>query len=244
MNPLHTPMTKVNALEPVHQAMHGLRAVPLFADLPDEALARLADGCVLREFGCGEYLFREGDPAGHYYWVVQGQVEVLRHGIDGEDRVFSVFGRGHLVAIAAMFMEHGRYPMNARGQDTALCLRLERDPLSAACLSHPGLALRMLRMMGAAVYQRVNEVEWLTASSAPQRLALYLLRLSDQQGRTLQLPLSQRQLASRLGVRAETLNRLLSDWQARGYVAGRGREWAINNRCYLQQLTHGAVRAF
>jgi hypothetical protein len=45
-------------------------------------------------------------------------------------------------------------------------------------------------------------------------------------------------------VRAETLNRLLSDWQARGYVAGRGREWAINDRCYLQQLTHGAVRAF
>jgi hypothetical protein len=27
-------------------------------------------------------------------------------------------------------------------------------------------------------------------------------------------------------------------------VAGRGREWAINDRCYLQQLTHGAVRAF
>lgn len=238
-------MTKVNPFQPAAAAAPGhLQSHPLFADLAAGDLDLLIQGAALCEAEGEQHLFHEGDPAHHYYLVQSGEVEVLRFGLDGEDRVFGLFGAGQLVAIAAMFMPHGRYPMHARCREQTRCLRLERQALNAACLNAPALAMRLLRLMSATVYRHVNEVEWLTTSSAPQRLALYLLKLSGQEDGAIHLPLSQRQLASRLGVRAETLSRLLADWQARGYVAGRGREWSVQDKRHLQELAHGALRAF
>ncbi|QIL74336.1 Crp/Fnr family transcriptional regulator (plasmid) [Diaphorobacter sp. HDW4B] len=237
-------MTKVNSLDWPDIAAQQLGTLPLFADVRTEQLRQLAQNVTPLELGADEFLFHEGAEAEWYYLVVKGSVEVLRYGLDGEERVFNAFGMGRLVAIAAMFMQHGRYPMHARARGETVCLRLERKPLGELCLQAPQVALKLLNLLSSTVYQHVNEVEWLTASSAPQRLALYLLRLSEEQGDDVTLPLSQRQLASRLGVRAETLSRLFADWQARGYVEGRGREWGLRDRPFLRQLTHAAARAF
>ena len=237
-------MTFINSSEHLETVAEWLCALPLFAELAKADIERLAQDSEIREIAPGDRLFDEGETAHSYHLVLRGHVEVLRFGFDGEDRVFNIFGTGRLVAIAAMFMDHGRYPMSARSQDGTTCLSLARAPLNALCLDNPAMAMRMLRLMSATIYQHVNEVEWLTSSSAPQRLALYMLRLSREPVETIQFPLSQRQVASRLGVRAETLNRLLSEWQSLGHVVGRGREWTVHNRGFLQQLANGAARPF
>jgi len=60
----------------------------------------------------------------------------------------------------------------------------------------------------------------------------------------LLLPLSQRQLATQLGIRAETLNRLLNDWQAQGYISGKSRQWTLHDPSYLAGLAATAQRPF
>ena len=237
-------MTNVNSLLTQKCSSDWLKTAPLFAQLPVLVLHQLNEGSERIQYDDGQNLFAEGSNAQHYFLVLAGKVEVLRYGVDGEERVFSVFEQHQLVALPAMFMVHGRYPMNARCQNDAVLLRLQRKPLQEVCLQHADLCLQIMHVLGATVYQHVNEVEWLTCSSAPQRLALYLLRQSDTQGLHIELPLSQRQLASRLGVRAETLSRLFSDWQTQGFVSGRGREWIIHDVRHLKQLTDGAQRMF
>jgi len=143
-----------------------------------------------------------------------------------------------------MFMAHGRYPMQARAVGTTLVWRLERQALRQACEAHPALALRLLEEFSRRLYHYINEVEWLTVSSAPQRLAAFLLRLSAQQGAQLELPSSQRQLAAHLGVRAETLSRLLSEWQARDWLRGERRQWTLLNAAPLEQLAGAQARSF
>jgi CRP-like cAMP-binding protein len=222
-------MTKVNSVDALAGDEACLRSLALFADVSASDLKLLAHHSCRVVWDAEQFLFHEGKPAQAYYLVQQGGVEVLRFGLDGEDRIFNVFGVGQLVAIAAMFMPHGLYPMSARARGETVCVRLSREPLLQVCRQTPMLAMRMLAMLSSTVYQRVNEVEWLVASSASQRLALYLLKAC---------PASDEVSA------AETLSRLLADWQARGVVAGRGREWRIVNRRYLQQLSSAAQRTF
>lgn len=221
-----------------------LGAVQLFADLPEPLLAGLGDSASLLRVEAGRLLFREGDPAGHFLLVRRGCVEMLRFTSDGEERVFHLFGEGQLIAEAAMFMPHGRYPMNARSQSSGEFYRLGRAALRKACESHPALAMRMLESLSLRLYHQVNEVDWLTASSASQRLAAYLLGLHRRQGESLCLPISQRQLASHLGIRPESLSRLLSDWQQAGRIQGRLRQWSLCDLSFLQDLASAAVRAF
>jgi CRP/FNR family transcriptional regulator, dissimilatory nitrate respiration regulator len=170
-------------------------------------------------------------------------VEVLRHTRDLQDRVFHIFQPGQLLAETAMFMSHGRYPMQARARGDAVVLCLKREGLLESCRFWPELAMRLLTRLSDRVYHRINEVEWISDSTAAQRLADYLLRQADAAG-SIRLPLTQRQLALHLGVRAETLSRLLADWVEQGMLAGARREWAIRNPEVLEALAQSVRRSF
>ena len=106
------------------------------------------------------------------------------------------------------------------------------------------MPLCLLQDLSRRLYHYINEVDWLTVSSAPQRLAACLLRLSADQGTRLELPGTQRQVAAHLGIRAETLSRLLSDWQSRRWVQGERRHWTVLNPAALENLTGALARAF
>jgi len=218
---------------------------PLFADLPPGVTAALAEPAVVQRHAAGALLFREGDRARYCLMVASGAVEMLRYGADGTERVFKAFGAGQMVAEWAMFMPHGRYPMTARAVGDVLVYAVPRAALQHACETHTALAMRMLAGLSERLYRSVNEVEWMTASSAPQRLAAYLLEeMTRQGGAAIALPISQRQLAGRLGMRAETLSRLFADWSHSAYLSGKQRHWTLLDLTYLKELASASVRSF
>jgi CRP-like cAMP-binding protein len=216
---------------------------PLFGDVPQDVAAILLRDAATLHIQDGETLFHEGAEAIEYLYVLSGGVEVLRHTHDLQDRVFHIFQAGQLLAETAMFMSHGRYPMQARARGDAVVLCLKRQGLLEACRVWPELAMRLLTRLSDRVYHRINEVEWFSDSTAAQRLADYLLRQPVVQG-AIRLPLTQRQLALHLGVRAETLSRLLADWVDQGVLAGARRDWIVRNTEFLEALTRSVRRSF
>lgn len=237
-------MTFINLPPVSDDVIAWLQSLALTQGLPSSALHMLAVGAVLRQHEAGAVLFEEGAPAQHWLGVVQGCVEVVRFTSQGQERVFHCFHRGHCLAEAAMFMPHGRYPMQARAGTATVVWRLCRQALLQTCQAHPALALHLLETLSQRLYHSINQVEWLSMSSAPQRLAAALLQLSQQQGALLQMPCSQRQLAGQLGIRPETLSRLLADWQQRRWLQGQRRDWQLLDVAALQRLASAGMRAF
>lgn len=221
----------------------------LFRDVPADVGALLLRDSAALHVQAREILFREGEKADEYLFVYRGSIEVLRHTQDGQERVFQIFEARRLLAETAMFMTHGRYPMCARARTDAVVLCLKREGLLAACRAYPELALRLLQRLSDRVYERVNDIEWFSDSTIAQRLAAYLLTLrarasGAQVDAPLRLPLTQRQLAAHLGVRPETLSRLLADWSAQGVIKGQRRDWDICDEAFLQSLVQSARRGF
>jgi|GEM_PF-218140 len=226
------------------QALTRVDSSNVFHGLGVDVVALLTEGSTAHTCRAGEMVFREGDPAGSYLLVVSGEIEVFRYCYSGEERVFQVFGEGRTVAEPAMFMPHGRYPACARGRKLTHFYRLRRESLVAACRTSTELAMRMLAAISQNLYNQVNKVDWLTSSSASERLANYLLSLKGEKGSVVHLPFSRRQLAAHLGIRTETLSRLFADWAARGYVAGARNTWELRNEAYLKALASPAQRSF
>ncbi len=239
-----SPMTYVNVSVSTEGALDLLARHPLLKGLERAPLADLCEQATLQRLPAGSTVFHEGDDAAHCLLVASGSVEVLRFGAEGGERVAHCFERGQLVAEAAMFMPHGRYPMTARAPALSTVWRFGRARVRGACERHPALAMRLLESFSQRLYRRINEVEWLTTSNAQQRLAAYLVTLAEQQGEWIELPTSQRQLAAQLGVRAETLSRLLADWQLRGWISGERRRWCLLAGLTLRQMAGGSVRPF
>lgn len=234
-------MTNINITE---DSLAQVLGHPLFQGMPQAVAVILLRDTARLHAQDGEILFREGGEALEYVYVCQGSVDVFRHTADGIERVFHRFQSGQLLAESAMFMSHGRYPMCARAQGDIVVQCLKRTGLLDACRAWPELSMRMMARLSDRVYQRINELEWFSDSTAAQRLADYLLRQPADGHGVVQLPLTQRQLASQLGVRAETLSRLLSEWVQAGYLEGARRRWRILERGFLESLVQPARRAF
>ena len=57
-----------------------LKAVPLFADVPDESLAKIAPFTTVDEFASGKEVVREGGYSNDFYVITEGNAKVEREG--------------------------------------------------------------------------------------------------------------------------------------------------------------------
>src|SRR5690606_32295378 len=96
-------MTKVNSAADSPDRVLGH---PLFRDAPPEVARLLLRDAAVLHVEDGDVLFREGEDAIEYLYVLSGGIEVLRHTQDGQERVFHIFRSGQLLAETAMFMTH------------------------------------------------------------------------------------------------------------------------------------------
>jgi len=71
-----------------------LRAVPLFAGLPGEALGRLATGTRLARYATGEVVIRQGDAGSELFVIQSGEVAVWVHDKSAKEAEVQRLGRG------------------------------------------------------------------------------------------------------------------------------------------------------
>jgi CRP-like cAMP-binding protein len=57
-----------------------LKRVPLFADVPEESLAKIAPFTTVDEFVDGNVVIKEGSYSNHFYVIVEGAAKVERAG--------------------------------------------------------------------------------------------------------------------------------------------------------------------
>ncbi len=185
-----------------------------------------------------DMLFVEGQQADYFYLVLSGRMDTLRLNSEGDEHIIQHVRTGNLLAPIVMFMSNGLYPVSCRAAMPSQLCRMNRTSLHRACLAYPHLAMHMLELAGKALSLRIDEVDSLVGCTTAGRLAGYLLKLSgdSQQTTPFELPLSQRHVATKLGIRAETLSRLLSEWQRRGVIAGQRRHWRIMDHGALLEL--------
>ena len=117
-----------------------LRAVPLFADVSDSGLERLAAAAAELECEPGQVLVLPGDRGSGMYVVLDGSVSVeMRGGFHAE------LGRGNFFGeISLLVPESGRVA-RVRAATATRCLSVPRNDFLTLVESEPSLALKMLR---------------------------------------------------------------------------------------------------
>lgn len=84
-----------------------LARVPLFVDLGQRELQRLAAACAEREYAAGDVLVRQGDPGAGLFVIESGRVRVMRHE-EGSARELAVMGPGEVFGEMALLDEYPR----------------------------------------------------------------------------------------------------------------------------------------
>ena len=237
-------MTFVKNIPTQDEILIWLNNVKMFDGLTNDALIPILENASYMEFSTGELISYEGTPFSGCSLVLAGKVEVFRNTYLGEEKVFGIFSPYELVAIAAVFMPHNRFPMTIRAKTNCSLLLLEKNSVLQVCMNNPIVMQRLLVQFSSKLYEQINNIDWLTSSSAEQRLAAYILSLSSKQDISFVLPISRSQLATKLGIRYETLSRLISSWRKQKIIEIKLNQVTILKTTYLHQLTLPSQRSF
>lgn len=197
-----------------------LKRARLFAALDEEALLSLVQGTVPRSYPKGQVIFQHGEPADAFYIVLDGWVKVFRASATGDEAVFGVFTKGETFAEAALFLG-GRYPASAETVEDSRLLCIRGSAFRDRLLGRPETCLAMLASMSVHMHRIIGQVEQLQTRSSAQRLANFLVSLCPVESGTVMvtLPYDKSLIASRLGMKPESLSRALSRLKSFGIEA-------------------------
>jgi CRP-like cAMP-binding protein len=179
------------------------------------ALARIATPLQQR---AGAIIQFEGDPAEAMYIVVEGRVKIARIGANGREQVLNVIPAGGHFNTVPIF-DGGACPANAEALTDVTLLALSRDALLGVVEQHPPLALALLREFTGRLRHLVNLIDELALHTVHGRLAGLLLDQAEAAERgVLTAPLTQAEMAARLGTVREMIGRTLKTFEVLGLI--------------------------
>lgn len=211
-----------------------LAKVPIFSGLTEPELNFLAQRAVPRHYTPGEIVFAEGEPCAGLYVVERGHIRIFKTSPSGREQVLTIDGPGSSVAEVPVF-DGGNYPASGAAADEATLLFVSKQDFQALCLAHPQVALKVLRIVGSRLRRLVGIIEELSFTTVRHRLASFLVRLAQHDGKTtakgieIILPASHQELAAQIGTVRELVSRNLSRFQAEGLLTVEGRDVIIRN---------------
>lgn len=217
-------------------ALAGVRAHHLFAGLSPPQLQRVMTSAHVLNADSGEMLFDRGQPARHFYVVLEGQVNLVLYSKAGEEKIVDILGAGQSFAEAVMFMSGPMYPVSAVAAGPCRIARFSSVDYVGLLRESPETCLRMLGHLSQRLHMRIREIEYLTLDSATHRLVRLIesrVPAGSDGPHEIVLQESRQEIASRLSMKPETLSRILRTLADTGVIAVQGRTLQVPSRAQL-----------
>lgn len=191
-----------------------LRQLSLLSAAAESDLERLVAASSPRRLTRGQVLFIEGEAAEHLYVVVRGRLKVVATSSDGGELVLAVVGAGEPLGELSVLDGAERSADAVALEDVELCC-VPAEAVRALLERSPGVALAVARELAGRLRRLTGSAADLVFLDLPRRLAKLL---ASEDGTEDVAGLGQSEVAARLGVTRQSLNRALQRLQDRGWV--------------------------
>ena len=205
-----------------------LRQLYLFCGLSEDRLAQIVGSLRTRRLGDGHWLYREGDPADHFYVLREGQIALFRQSPEGRESVIAIVGAGEVFGEEGLVLDQARHDVHAKAIGACTLLRLDCRSFRAILGDSVELCQRVMITLHRRQQMLLDHIERLTLQDATQRLIAYLLdRTGDEPGRRLRLSIPKGTLASHLSIQPETLSRIFTRLKACKHLRQEGEDLVL-----------------
>lgn len=198
--------------------------ITLFAGLPPELLAAIAEAAHRRHYHKAMLVFAAGEPTEAVYFVESGAVRVFRATEDGHEQTLQVLRAGDPVNLVG-FADGSPYPASAETTADSDLLVISRADFARLAKSHGELGWVLLRELSRRLRWSQGRIYDFALRSAAGRVASALLDLARQRGKhqadgslLLATPLTHRELGLMAGISRETATRMLQRLREDGAI--------------------------
>jgi len=170
----------------------------------------------VKSYAEGETIFREGDDALWFHFVLGGRVKIVKAAAAGRDVILEIFGPGDPVGAIAAYEERA-FPATAVALESSTLLSVPRQEFFALLAANPILARGLLLGLTRRMIELTRKLAE-RSSRVEYRAARLFLTLAERVGRKegagvrIPMPLSRQEIADMVGMTQETAIRIMSRW--------------------------------
>ena len=170
----------------------------------------------------GDHLFRSGESFRNLFVVKTGAVKTFTQSNDGDEQVVGFHLPGEVLGLDAI--QDGTHGCSARALETTAICELPFDRLEDLSSNIPSLQHQMFRLLSKEISHEAEMMALLGRSTAEERVASFLMSLSERFKRRgfsatdFFLSMSRQEIGSYLGLALETVSRLFTRLQDEGIL--------------------------
>lgn len=194
----------------------------LIKNLPDHVADTLLGVATVQRYSRGEIVFLQGEKARVIHIVLDGWVKLYRIAPNGNEAIVNVFTRSHSFGEAVAFKNED-YPVSAEAVTDCKLLLIPARAIVSMMKEEPDLCIAILASTFQHLHDMVSQLEQIKAQTGAQRVAEFLLDLSNCKSGSCMviLPYDKILIAGRLGMKPESLSRAFSRLQEVGVKIAR-----------------------
>ena len=211
-----------------------LRNVPIFTDLTDSDLTKIASKMVPRVYEKGQMILLEESMGETFFIITEGAVKVTRLSADGREVILAILGESDFFGEMSLLDGEGR-SANIVANEDAKVLTLSRNDFLDCLESYPKIAIALLEELATRLRKSDQQIESLSLSDSEHRIGIALIRLAGELGTIKQghvtvknLPYQQ-DIANMAGTSRETVSRTLKLLEDKKLVRRENRNLTIYN---------------
>ena len=198
--------------------------------------------CAHRHIKAGQILYRAGDELHSIYPVKAGCLKATFPAEGSRDQVVGFYMRSDLVGLDAI--GSGKYATTVTAlEDSEVCM-LPYGQLEDHCQQNNSLRRRFESLLGRELNTDKGSMAMLGSMTAEERMATFILNMSARfsalgySASEFRIQMTRDDMGSYLGLRLETVSRILHRLQDLELLAINGRELQILDRPALERIAH------
>ena len=209
----------------------------LFRGSPPGVLTRIlaVSDCTVAAYEKNEVVYDKTNFSRSLGIVLEGRLRVTKENADKRSIVMSTLQRGTMFGAAALFNSEPEYATKITAIEHSRVLFLPQRLIKRMIEREPEIAENYIRYLSERILFLNRKIYFLTAGTAEQRLAGFLLD-NLAVGEFSEMPMPMHRLADALNMSRASLYRAFDELTASGAVSKQGKLVCINNAELLKNL--------
>ena len=209
----------------------------LFRGSPPSVLTRIlaVSDCTAADYEKNDVVYDKTNFSRSLGIVLDGRLRVTKENADKRPIVMSTLQRGALFGAAALFNSEPEYATKITAIERSRVLFLPQQLIKRMIEREPDIAENYIRYLSERILFLNRKIYFLTAGTAEQRLAGFLLD-NLAVGEYSEMPMPMHRLADALNMSRASLYRAFDELTESGAVSKQGKLVCINNAELLKNL--------
>lgn len=193
-----------------------LMQVGWLSSLPDGAKQEMIDAARLKRLAAGQRVHGKGDPADGLYGLLVGEIRISASTYAGDQILFARLLPGQWFGEIAV-LDGGVRTHDSDAIIDSLLAVVPKHAIHTICQRYPLVYRALVALLCEHCRLAFSAIDEFLVYSPEQRLSRRLLqRLQDDVGS--RVAISQQEMGALIGVSRQTTNKILNDWESKGWI--------------------------